>query len=166
MRLVPFLSISILGVSIWATPAAAQVTGVPGINDFTINGSVSGSTSCTPVTIPPASPITFNISAANPGALAAIIVGVAFPGTVCPCTAGWIPLPPSSCVGIQSIDFPMFSPACNTVIVVGLTDGSGNFSATASFCPPGTKLAAQAVVVDPACIPTRVWSQAYDIGCL
>lgn len=166
MRLVLLVSTVVLGLALFASPATAQVTGVPGINDYTINGSISGSTSCNVVTIPAGGLITFNINGANPGSLAAIIVGASVPGSACFCTPGWLPLPLSSCVGVQSLDFPMFSAVCSTVIVVGTLDGAGNFTVVGGPCPPATRLATQAVVVDTGCTPTRVWSQAYDISCL
>lgn len=38
----PFVvSVAVFAVSPWATPSLDQVTGVPGINDYTINGSIS-----------------------------------------------------------------------------------------------------------------------------
>lgn len=117
------------------------------------------------MTIPVASPISLSISA-TPGALVAFLFVTPDSGIPCPCSPGAVPLAPSSCVGTQSIDLPVFASFCPLSILVGVTDAAGFFTVSSPTCPPGTMFATQAVVVDPSCTPTRVWTQAYDVACL
>src|SRR5262245_34218672 len=116
----PFRSAGLLGLalSLFATASVAQTTGVAGINDYTLNGLVPGSTSCTPLCF--VSPLNLTLTVVAPPFSAAVIVW-----TDCPCRACSIPWPPNACVPAipfgplppcaftnQSIDFfPV--PGCN-----------------------------------------------------
>ena len=69
---------AVLGLTIAAAPALAQTTGVPGINDYTINTFTSGSQSCTQLCIPTPATITMSVNT-TPGAFVIIY------WTDCPC---------------------------------------------------------------------------------
>lgn len=83
MRIALFAAIA-LTTSLLASTASAQCTGFPGINDYTINGSTSGATSCSLVTIPTSSPITVSVSSI-PSTPVAILLGTSVPGSSCTC---------------------------------------------------------------------------------
>lgn len=156
----PILPLLFVAASI-ITTATAQVTGVPGINDYTLNGLVSGSTSCTPLCIPSPVPLTMTVNTA-PGN------GVMIFFTDCPCRSCAFPWPPNTCFpGIppaptppcngatnQSLDLFVAAPcviiysaflvanaagiASQTVLVPGFTTG-----------PCGALFTTQAIVIDP-----------------
>ena len=86
-----------------AAPLFAQVTGVAGINDYTINGLVPGSTSCTPLCVPGPTTLTLAVSAA-PNSAACIVFNT------CPCTPCAFPWPPNACVPPIP---PALSPPCS-----------------------------------------------------
>jgi len=164
MRRVLTLSSVLFAAALLAAPSSAQVTGTPGLNDYTINSTASGSTSCNLVVVPFSSPITFAISGApNTNFIAILLFSV--PGAICPCTAGFNPLA-ANCAGIQSWDLPLGTVGCNMVLVFGTTDGAGNFSVTAASCPSGTRFSTQTVLLGPTACPPKVWTQAYDVTCL
>jgi hypothetical protein len=99
----PTLRPIVLALSLSAVPLAAQVTGVPGINDYTINGLVSGSTSCTPICIPGPATLTLSVSTAV-GNAACIVFNT------CPCTPCAFPWPTNACVPAIP---PALSPPCS-----------------------------------------------------
>src|SRR5688572_8674898 len=93
---------SLAALLLLAAPAAAQTTGFPFINDLTVNGFLSGSTSCN-FTNQTGNPLTFQITAA-PGAPLLLIFDTY------PCIANTIPFPPSLCYGVaipQSFDLSL-----------------------------------------------------------
>lgn len=170
----------------FAAAAAAQTTGVAGINDYTINGSVPGSQSCTSLCLPSPTVLTMSVNTI-PGT-AVIVVW-----TDCPCRGCAIPWPANSCApsipnGIipaclttnQSIDFfPV--PGCsilfqatliaNAAGVASMTVTVPPLSAGTVPCGPNTRLTSQAVVIAPCGVGGLplgpgpfVLSQAYDVG--
>jgi len=90
-------------------PAPAQVTGVPGINDYTINGLGSGGTSCIPLCIPSPTTLTLVVNTV-PGN--AVIVFF----SDCPCRGCSFPWLPNACVPPIP---PALAPPCS-----GLTNQS------------------------------------------
>ena len=163
MRWILMISIGLL-LTILAPPCFGQVTGTPGLNDYTVNGSFSGSTSCNIVVIPPASPLTLAVSG-DPLTTVIIIILVPVPGAGCPCTAGFAPFPPN-CAGVQSLDILFGTPGCVSLLISGVTDAAGDYSVTAPSCPPSLRFSTQAVLLGPAACPPPVWTQAYDVSCL
>lgn len=176
----------ILTLAAVAAPLAAQTTGVAGINDYTVNGSTPGSSSCPAVCIPTPGTITMTVNTV-PGAF------VIFVWTDCPCTGCAIPWAANVCTPSipngtssacastnQSLDF-LPVPGCNILFTgtafanaaglasIVLTVGSlGNGTVP---CGPFNRLSTQAVVFDPCGvggIPLGagpfVVTQAYDVG--
>ena len=137
----------------------AQTTGFAGVNDYTVNGSIPGSTSCNLVTIPPSTPIDLEVSA-GPNLPVIILI------VLCPCRVAAATFPPNSCVDTQTMDVPAFFPGCPTVILFGNTDAAGDL-AISGPCVPGIRFSTQAIILgDPICGPDPIWSQAYDVECL
>ncbi len=88
--MLPLLS-SALAVPLAACAAVAQVTGVPGTNDYTINTLGSGGTSCVPLCFPNGG-VTLNLAVSAPlGAIA-----IAF-FNFCPCQTCQLPGPANTC---------------------------------------------------------------------
>src|SRR5262249_2236728 len=73
-------------------PAVAQTTGVPGINDYTINSLGSGSTSCTSLCFPNGN-VTLGLNVSAP--VGSFIVALF---NFCPCLACSLPAPPNTCL--------------------------------------------------------------------
>lgn len=168
---------AVLSVLVLATAAAAQgTTGVVGINDLTINGFVSGSTSCTPVALNCPATIQFDVSCA-PFAPVAIYL------SPCPCFADWACLGSTSCAipatacgntANQSVDLNL---ACSVYeLAFGGSNALGDFSSVIPV-PPGLcgggftiTFAVQAVVFDIGCVNLSpvlpfhlLLTQAYDV---
>ncbi len=169
-----------------AGSAVAQVTGVPGINDYTLNGLVSGSQSCTSLCFPSPTTLTMAVNT-TPGAPVIVY------WTTCPCRGCSVPWPPNACApGIplgflpgctatnQSIDF---FPAAGCAVVFSATliaNAAGIASLTVTVpllsggtvpCSPNVRLSTQAVVLDlcgvggpPVGPGPFVLTQAYDVG--
>ena len=188
MTLVRKLSIA-LGLTLLLTGARAnaQVTGVPGINDYTLNGSTSGSTSCTTLCMPAPLNLTMAVSTV-PNAPVVVF------WTDCPCRGCSIPWPPNACAPAipfgsipacsltnQSIDFfPVpncqilfqFTLIANSAGVASLTLSVPPLNLGTVPCAPGNPtLATQAVVLDPCGVggfPVGpgpfVLTQAYDVA--
>ncbi len=178
------LSLAIgLVLGVLSAPAAAQTTGTPFINDYTVGGIASGSTSCTPVPIPGGGLVPFTVTATAPGLPVFIFASIsAVPGAVCACTPCTIPALPSPCpipftacgiAGVlsnQSVDLPIGLPFCTLLTVAGVTVPSpaglgGVFTAPLPL-PPGLMFSTQAVIVDPFCATPSfgvVITQAYDV---
>lgn len=164
-----------LTVLVFAAAAAAQgTTGVVGVNDFTINGFVSGSTSCTPVSLVCPTTISFAVSCA-PFAPVAIYL------SPCPCFADWAclgsttcPIPMTACGNTQNQSVDLNLTCAPTELAFGFADALGNFSLAVSVPPSlcglgaSFSFAAQAVVLDGACfnpvMPFHLLlTQAYDV---
>lgn len=175
-----------LGLALACGSLTAQVTGVPGINDYTINGSTSGSQSCTALCMPSPLLLTMAVNTV-PGAPVVIV------WTDCPCRGCAVPWPANACTPAipfgtipaclttnQSLDFfPV--PGCNILFqatlianaagVASLTVAVPPLSAGTVPCGPNTRLSTQAVVIDPCGVGGLplgpgpfVLTQAYDVG--
>lgn len=166
-----------------------QTTGVPGMNDYTINcvgcgttnppcfpatatpgaGGVSGSTSCTPLwfNVSAGGTFTFQVSCA-PNVPVSIFLDF------CPCIPCWLPLPPvcgipfTACGGTtnQSVDIDLTCPWSTPFS--GTSSPTGVFTATIIVppLPPLTcvRLSTQALVgSNLACVGPFLVSQAYDL---
>ncbi|MBL8735016.1 MAG: hypothetical protein JNL12_01185 [Planctomycetes bacterium] len=148
----------LLSLLLTAGAAVAQTTGVPGMNDLTVNWAGSGSTSCTSMCFPGGN-VTLNLDvSAPPGATAFLLL------SFCPCTTCSLPgpangcfptIPATACGGSnQSLDLDM-SPPCGIVAVVPVAVNSAGTLGTQVPIPPlagppcTTALAIQAVVIDP-----------------
>ena len=153
-----------LALAAVVAPLVAQTTGVAGMNDYTVNGSTPGSTSCPQVCIPTPGTISMSVNTA-PGAFVVII------WTDCQCLGCAIPWAPNSCVPVipngtaagctttnQSIDF-LPAPGCNILwsgTAVANAAGQATIVLTVpSFangtvpCGPFNRLTTQAIVFDP-----------------
>ncbi len=164
MRFFPI--VLLLGLT--AGSLSAQTTGVPGINDYTINGQDSGSTSCTQVAIGGSIVSNFNISTSSG-------TPVLFMFSLCPCSPGnqCVPtptctfLPMTACGGLsnQSLDLV---PTCILTSQFAISDGIGNANMNL-FIPYGLTFSTQAFVLDPTgggcAAPTfpGTFTQAYNV---
>ena len=173
----------LLGLALASAPAAAQTTGVPFINDYTVGGVASGSTSCTPVSIPGGGlAVPFTVTASAPGLPVFLFASVSLvPGAVClcvPCTLGVAPSPCpiptfSACPAPtnQSIDLVLGAPFCALLTRPGVTGpdpagGPGGVFTALIPLPPSLIFSTQAIVVDPLCATPAfgvVFTQAYDV---
>ena len=107
-----------LALALFAVPAAAQTTGFAGINDYTVNGFTSGSTSCNFVLVPVGSPITFTVTAA-PGS--PVLILFVFD---CPCTPNVVIFPncgPPLVFPSTSLDLLYSFPGCPSFAVFGFS---------------------------------------------
>ena len=167
----------------------AQTTGVPFMNDYTINctgcstagstcwssgvgggsGGVSGSTSCTPLffNLSAGGTFTFTVTA-NPGAQVFILTN---PCACSPCFLWLAPIcgvPFTACGATtnQSVDLDLTCPL-NTLFS-GFANGFGVYSVTVTVppLPPGfcTQMSTQAAILGSiACAGPIVVTQAYDV---
>lgn len=159
-----------------ATVGLAQTTGVIGINDYTINSSTSGATSCTTQCYTTPVSLSLDVSTA-PGNF------VIYIWSFCPCSAGFVCGGPNACLpGIpftacgattnQSLDLQLgcvitfFGPA------MANSAGIANFVLpipTLSLPPCSFPLATQALILDvcgvglPILPGPWVLSQSYDV---
>src|SRR5688572_6944751 len=148
---------SALAVSLAAAAAVAQVTGVPGTNDYTINGLGSGGTSCVPLCFPNGG-VTLNLAVSAPlGAIA-----IAF-FNFCPCQTCQLPGPTNACAPPipltacgattnQSLDLDLSPPCGLPISFTMLVNTAGVYSASVAIPPlPGlpcsvATLSTQAIV--------------------
>jgi hypothetical protein len=154
------MDIRALALACIATTALAlgQTTGVPGINDYTINGSAcSGSPSCTSCCF--ATPVALNCSVSAPTGSICVVVWSfcpCFPGFSCGPTNFCVPAIPSTACGSstnQSLDLVL---GCVMTPFVGVTNTAGLASVVVNIPPLGPAppcsigpLSTQAVVIDP-----------------
>jgi hypothetical protein len=171
----------VLSLGAVTAPAAAQTTGVPFINDYTVAGVASGSTSCTPVPIPGGGVVPFTVTASAPGLPVFLFATISTtPGVACLCKPCTIPASPSPCaipfttcgfggaLSNQSVDLPLTVPFCLLLTIPGVTvpSGTGGVFTTSPLLPPGLVFSTQAIVVDPGCASASfgvVITQAYDV---
>lgn len=146
-----------LSACILVGAAVAQTTGVPGINDLTMNGFGSGMTSCAVTCVPNGNTVLNYTVSVAPGAIPFVIFNL------CPCLPCSLtaptnfcapPIPPSACGGSnQSFDLDI-NAACPLILMpVGpTTTGVVGVSITVPPIPgpPCTNLAlsAQAMILD------------------
>ncbi len=139
--------------------APAQTTGVVGINDYTINGLGSGSTSCTTLCFPGGG-LTLTLAASAPVGSIVLVLFNFCPCLVCslggPTNACLPPIPATACGGSnQSLDMSLAA-GCGIAFSAVITVNSAGVLALSlpipSFTgPPCTNatLSTQAVVIDP-----------------
>lgn len=173
-----YLSRVLSSLLLSAALATAQTTGVPGINDYTINGSAcSGSPSCTTCCF--ATPASLNCSVSTAPGNFVIIVW-----SFCPCSAGFVCGPPNACLppiplsacgstSNQSFDMMLgcvmttFWASANTAGVASFTLNIPNLGPAAP-CSIGP-LSTQALVLDTCGLGTPLFpgpfvlTQAYDV---
>ncbi len=151
-----------LSVLLSAALATAQTTGVPGMNDYTVNGLGSGTTSCTTMCFPNGG-LTLNLQvSAPPGAFAIVLF------SLCPCTTCSLPGPTNSCFPTipntacggttnQSLDLNMTA-ACGIVFSAVMAPNSAGtpglsmpltIPAFTGLPCTNAVLATQAAVIDP-----------------
>jgi hypothetical protein len=141
-----------------AGTAVAQTTGVPGINDLTLNGLFSGLTSCATTCFPNGNvTLTYTVSVA-PGAIPFVLFNL------CPCQPCSLTAPPNFCAppipatacggSNQSFDLDL-NAACGPIVLLPVgptTTGVVGVSITVPPIPgpPCTNLAltAQAMILD------------------
>ena len=139
-----------IAILLLASVAGAQTTGIPGFNDYTLNGAVSGSTSCTGLTF--ATPLTLDMQVST---VASTSVFLLF--NPAPCSPAALALP--TCQGSTlDLTFPGI-----TAIGPMLSDSAG--IATMSVAIPALATAitfsTQAVMFPCGTLP--LFSQAYDV---
>ena len=156
--------------------AIAQTTGVPGINDYTISGSLSGSASCTTLCFATPANLNLNVSTA-PGNL------VIFAWSFCPCFGGFVCGGPNACFPTipttacgsstnQSLDLQL---GCVLTTFSAVANATGNASmllpipSIGPLPPCSFPMASQALILDPCGVGLSilpgpfVLSQAYDV---
>jgi hypothetical protein len=157
------------------TFALAQTTGVPGINDYTVNGLTSGSMSCT--TQCNATPVNLNLAVSTvPGNI------VIFAFSFCPCFSGFACAGPNACLPAipttacgastnQSLDIQL---GCVTTFFAGVAGTAGatmtlSIPSLGAIPPCSVQLATQAIVIDTCGVGLSflpgpfVLTQAYDL---
>jgi hypothetical protein len=145
--------------SLLAAAALAQTTGVLGINDYTVNGLGSGSTSCTTLCFPGGG-LTLNLDVSAPAGAIAIVLVNFCPCQTCTLTGpsnACLPAIPATACGSSNQSFDMdLTAACGIAFsaVVTLTS-AGTLSLplpipalTGPPCAAAT-LSTQAIVIDP-----------------
>ena len=148
----------LLPILLLASAVSAQTTGVVGVNDYTINNAISGSTSCNKVLLG-GLPITFKITAAANSSVVLLF-------SLCPCSSNFFAMG-TSCALTQTLDLNLTCPLFTFNSVTG-AGGTMLFVVPPFVCaPPGTFLfSTQGVVFDSSCFP---WpfrlTQAYDVCC-
>ncbi len=139
--------------------ALAQTTGVPGINDLTVNFSGSGSTSCTTFCFPNGNTV-LQLGMSMPQSAVAVL---AF--NFCPCSPCSLPGPSNFCLPAipatacgpsnQSLDLDTTAACGPTIFVAVSVNTAGTVGAAIPIPPlPGPPcstavLAVQGIVIDP-----------------
>ena len=155
-----------LALALFAAPATAQTTGMPGMNDYTVNGALSGATSCITPVVPLFVPLTFTVSTL-PGFPVAILFNFC-PGPLGgpSCLAGFAPFVPCFLPPINSLDITYGVAPCVGIPVFGVADPLGFFTIMLPPCGiPGYEFSTQAVIF----VPTRLclqFTQAHDVTCM
>jgi hypothetical protein len=150
---------SLLAFALLSSAALAQTTGVPGINDLTVNWTGSGSTSCTSMCFPNGNTtIAFDVSMPT-GAIAILAFNFcgcapcSLPGPSNACAPA---IPATACGGSnQSLDISV-NAACGPIVFIPVaTSTAGTVGATITIPPiPGPPCASavlgvQGIVIDP-----------------
>jgi hypothetical protein len=159
--------------------ALAQTTGVPGMNDYTVNNLGSGSTSCTTLCFPGGG-LTLNLQISPPGGALGIIF-INF----CPCLACQLTAPTNACLpaipltacGLSNQSFDLdLSPPCGIPFSTVVFPNSAGFLSLQVPIPAFTGapctnavISTQGIVFDacglgPFAVPGPfVMTQAYTI---
>ena len=151
-------AVFVLALLLCSPTLSAQTTGVPNLNDYTINGLGSGSTSCTPMGFITPTVLNFSVSTASPGAFVFLLFS---PG---PCTPESVTMP--TCSG-TTFDL-LLNPAPRLLLSgVSVPVGSSfQYDAPPITVPPVSPpitFSTQAVILDPICGTLPLFSQAYDV---
>ncbi len=151
---------SFLFVCTFATVGVAQTTGVPGINDLTVNGFGSGQTSCATTCFANGN-LVLNYTVSAPFGAPVLI---AF--NLCPCAPCTLPGPANFCappipltacaLSNQSFDLSL-NAACGPLTLLPTTPILGTTLSSLSIAVPpipgapclNLALSAQAVIIDP-----------------
>ncbi len=150
---------TLLATALLAGFAATQTTGVPGINDYTINGLGSGATSCSSLCFPNGN-LTLNLAVSAPAGAIAIVLFNFCPCSTCslagPLNTCSPSIPATACGGSnQSLDMNLTAACGIAFSAVVTTNTAGTMSLPLSIPPiPGPPcasavLSTQAVVIDP-----------------
>ena len=153
------MKLNLLAFLITASTALCQTTGVPGINDLTVNFTGSGTTSCTTMCFPNGNTaINFDVSMPV-GAIAVLMFNF------CPCSPCSLPGPANACFpsipatacgpSNQSLDLNIAA-ACGPTMFVPVTVSTAGTVGLSLAIPPipgvpcaSAVLSVQGVVIDP-----------------
>lgn len=147
-------------------PAAQGTTGVPTINDYTLNGMTSGSSSCTLLFPFASGPAVLKISTA-PNAPTVFLFNLNCPCKTClfPWVPATCPMPPLTCATFTNQAFELNTgfATCVFLSASATADASGTASITV-VVPPMIRFSTQAVLLHPCSPSTLVFTQAYDVS--
>ena len=145
--------------------AAAQTTGVPFVNDYTIGGFGSGATSCNAITLGSG---TYSFTVTSSPNLA-----VVYFIDLCPCSPCWLPLPSVTCTipttacfgSNQSIDIDLSS-ACPVFAFPGVTDAFGISTVTLPYGGNPPFSTQVAILGHPTCVSSLglLVTQAHQVN--
>ena len=151
------MNTNLLGVLLTASAAIAQTTGVPGLNDLTVNLLGSGSTSCSPFCFPGGN-VTINLDLSAPAGSSAFLLLSFCRCLPCqltgPTNSCLPPIPLTACGGSnQSLDLDMSLPCGIAAVVPFALTTAGTLSLQVPIppivgFPCSTALSVQAVVID------------------
>ncbi len=148
------LASAAFALALLVTPASAQTTGILGLNDFTVNGSFPGSTSCG--TVITSSPLTFFTAGSPTSSACALFLDP------CGCSSGTLAFS-SSC---HSLGFTSFDLGMCPIVTVPMTPAGppGAYVLGPIPVPPGLRFGAQSVLLDSSCVVPFLFTQAYSVG--
>ena len=136
----------------------AQTTGVPGLNDYTINGMGSGASSCNAVSVSVPGLITFLIDTSAPAQT--VYLFISFQA----CAAGSGPSL-NSCQG-TTLDLALTPTPL--LLGVGLSGSSRLYGLSFSLPPFSSpvRFSTQGLIVDSGCGGSPLFTQAHDVTLL
>ena len=148
-----------------AAPSAQGTTGVAGINDYTVNGSTAGSSSCAFVTVP-AGLTKFNVDT-SPGLRVVFLFNVN-----CPCRPCLLPWPPTACplplttlCPFTNQAFELDPSGASCLFLSGAATSNAAGQATLAFpVPPLIRFSTQAIMINPCDPGNLLFTQAYQIS--
>lgn len=155
---------TVLVLGLAGAVAAQGTTGVPTINDYTLNGMTSGSSSCTLLSPFPSGPAVLKVSTA-PGAPVVFMFNLGCPCKTCffPWAPATCPMPPLLCATFTNQAFELTNfPGC-TLLSAGVFAGASGSATLTVIVPPMIRFSTQAVLLHP-CNAGLVFTQAYDVS--
>lgn len=154
-------------VSLAVMTGAQGTTGVPTVNDYTIGGMTSGSSSCTLLAPFPSGPTVFNVSTA-PGAPVVFLFN--FNCSCRACLLPWVPaaaacgLPPLGCgIGNQAYELDTTSGSCIFLSAAATANSAGMVTVT-FVVPAALRFSTQIVLLHPCDGSNLMFSQAYNVS--
>lgn len=149
------------------TTAAAQTTGVPGFNDYTVGGLGAGSVSCTALTVP-AGPTLFTLMT-EPGAPSTLFLF----NVNCLCSPCFLPwpvetgcgVPLTACTGTSNHALEL-DPATTGCFFIGLPGPPATAAGVASISltlPPTARFSTQAITIHSCATGSLLFSQSYFV---